>query len=269
MARRERRRTLAEAEREAAACRATLLDNTCPGTAPATPAPATPKLLHHSVRLAWEAWTAAWTAIMPASDDTRALTLDGIVDLPVPAAIAKTALGTPPLKPMFYLRCRLVSGSYDRVPLLIDITPNSVWAEQAVPATATFPIAAGVVPSGAIPTPGTSAGVDAQFDAGGVIQALTFLPPGTAGHPDIALLAYVAPTVLASGLVTFSLTRAGMSDGTPNQSMYLPGAPVQQDSLHLYTHLNGAWQLWRRRTDLDASTPAWTSTSCSTPPPAR
>lgn len=248
---RERRRILGELELEAEACRSTLLHHHCHGNPPAPPPK--PELKHHSVKLAWEAWTGAWTPVVAISDDTRALTLDGIVDLPIPAGVAKTALGTPPLKPYFYLRCRLAAGTYDRVPLLVDVAPNSVWSEQSVPAVQTFPVAAGVVASGVVPAPGNLAGLEFDMDGGGVIHSLKFLAAGTANHPDIAVLSYVPPTVLVSGLLTLSLAHAAASNGTPFQRMFLSGAPLVQRSLHLYTHQSGQWHRWHRRNDLESS----------------
>ncbi|HMD70398.1 MAG TPA: baseplate J/gp47 family protein [Bryobacteraceae bacterium] len=254
----ERRRILDEVVAQEAACRATALANPCAGAPPSTPpgalaAASAAALRHHSARIVWEAFTGVWTALVPVSDDTRALTLDGIVELPVPAGVVPIAIGGV-AKPYFYLRCRLASGSYDAAPLLLDVAPNTVYARQAVPAVTTFQIPAGVLASGTPPAPGGGARFDAQIDFAGNIQSLSFLPPGTAGHPDIALLGYQPATAAAPGALTLSMARAGYSDGTPNQRMLLPGAPVEQRSLSLYTHAGGVWQQWERREDLDAST---------------
>src|SRR5215471_4685698 len=250
----ERRAILCEAALERAHCRDTLLGNPCPGAAPAPPASPSPSvLLHHSARIAWEAFTGVWTPLVPLSDDTRALTLDGIVELPVPLGVATSVIGGV-VKPYFYLRCRLVLGTYDRRPLLLDVAPNTVYARQAVPCATTFQIPAGVVASGVAPAPGGNARFDAQIDFAGNFQSLAFQPPGTMGHPDIPLLAYQPATATTQGTITLSLERAGYSNGSPNQRMFLPGSPVEQRTLALYTHAAGVWQEWERREDLDAST---------------
>ena len=246
----ERERILDEMVADRALCRPVLPEHPCPG-APQSP-PFTPKLVHHSARIVWEAFTGTWTTVTPATDDTCALTIDGIVELPVPAGMVATALGNV-AAPLSYFRCRLVSGSYDATPLLLDAAPNTVWAEQAVPETASFVIAEGVVAAGVPPAPGSAMRFDAQLDFAGRIQALTFLPPGTAGHPDIVLLGYGAAGPGTQGKLTVSMARAGYSDGTPNQRMFLPGTQVEQESLQLFTHGKGVWQEWNRREDLDAS----------------
>ena len=248
----ERCRILDEAKLQQSVCRSALLTNSCPGATPPAPPPAI-ALVHHSARVVWEAFTGAWTALTPTFDDTRALTLDGIVELPIPAGIVAGKQGNV-VKPLFYLRCRLSAGSFDRAPMLVDAAPNAVWAEQSVPFASTLTIAAGASVSGAAPLPGQPARFDADMDVFGVIHALQFLAPNAAGHPDVTVLAYQAPTAAATGRLTLSAGRAGYSDGTPDQKMYLPGAPVDRDSLALYTHAGGVWQQWTRREDLDAST---------------
>ena len=243
-------RILEEEQLQQQVCSEMLPVNPCPGASPVQP-PAI-QLKHHSARVSWEGFIGAWTPLIPVIDQSRALTLDGIVELPLPAGLTTSKQGGV-VTSLFYLRCRLTAGSYDRAPLLLDVAPNSVWVEQAVPAVATFQIAAGVAAIGVSPVPGTPVRFDSQIDFAGVMQTLYFLAPSDPGHPDVTVLSYQAATALTPGKLTLSMARAGYSDGTPNQVMYLPAAPVQQHSLALYTHFNGIWQNWNRRDDLDAS----------------
>jgi predicted phage baseplate assembly protein len=94
---------------------------------------------HHSVRTVWEilADDGRWRPLDPArfeiDDGTRSLTRSGGVHVAAPAQMALRALGAI-RKPLWYLRCRVASGTYDESPVVISIAMNTVPAEQAVPA---------------------------------------------------------------------------------------------------------------------------------------
>jgi hypothetical protein len=198
---------------------------------------------------AWEAFVGGaqpWTALTVNRDDTLSLTQSGEVELTIPDGLVKTALGEVGTQ-LFYLRCRLVNASYDATPLLARVAPNTTLAEQAVPAFATYTIASTAAIAGPIPAAGAAICLDCTMDTHGVILSLNFLAPNTAGHPAVRVLKYIAPTLAAPGSLTIDLELV-------TSSMLLPGAPVQQDSLHVFTHQNGNWQEWTRRNDLDSST---------------
>jgi predicted phage baseplate assembly protein len=142
---RERARIIREAAVQGAACRPVLPAITCKEQTQ-QPEQLEDRLPpHHSAQLVWEVYTTnpeVWTRLEPVEnlarpnigqvmDDTRSLTLDGIVEVNLPLQTAQTKLGKVP-DPLFYLRCRLVAGAYDAPPRLVDIVPNSVVAEQAV-----------------------------------------------------------------------------------------------------------------------------------------
>jgi hypothetical protein len=259
--REERERLIAERVAAALACRKPLPQIACPGTAPEPPAPV--KLPpHHSARVAWETFTGKWTALTPidppgtpaegqVADDTRSLTLDGLVELNLPAAISKTSEGAEPTA-LFYIRCRLVSGEYDAPPALIDVIPNAVPAEQSVPLTHRFTIPAGVTPTGTVPTPGTTTRFRITLEPSGVVKTLGF-DPTAAGLPDVLVLGYEKAVGLA-GQLTVAMTYAGRGERVPNQQFVLSKRSIVLDSdLRVFSHDGTEWQQWDIRPSFDAS----------------
>lgn len=262
----ERHRLIREAEAQHHACRPPLPEIHCRGER--KPAPEATRLPpHHSARLVWEVFTGAmpdgWAqlesieassrpGILQVADDTRSLTLDGIIELNLPPTMTQTKLGSVP-EPLFYIRARLVHGTYDAPPVLVDLAPNGVRAEQAVPFSQSFKIAAGVTPTGPGPMPGTTTRLRMKLDKSGTIEALTFLPP-THAAPEVMVLSYTKPAGMMPGEITLRLGLVGTGTGEPEQQLNLSHPPVQVESLRLYTLLDNSWREWHRRDDLDAST---------------
>jgi hypothetical protein len=259
--RRERARLIDERIRQRRACRAPLPDIPCPGAPSAQAAP--PGLPpHHSARVVWETWTGAWTPMtavdgMPSEgqvrDDTRSLTLDGVVELALPAGIGPTTVGT--VGSLVYVRCRLDLGAYDSPPVLMDVVPNAVPAEQCVPLCQRFAIPAGVTPAGTtigVPKPGEPTRMRLSLDASGIISALTF-DPAAAALPDVRVLAF-DKVPGADGHLTVGMVYAGRGDGLPNQQFTLPNRPlVDDDAVRVYSHDGTSWQRWEVRPTFDAS----------------
>jgi hypothetical protein len=264
----ERTRIMCEAAAQRAACQPVLPDIRCEeddGEAPSLEWTLPP---HHSAGVVWEVLTgvepAVWTRLEPVvagdrpatgqvMDDTRSLTLDGIVEVWLPATPVKEPLGDVEM-PLFYIRCRLETGAYDALPILTHVIPNGIVAEQAVPVWQTFTIPTTVTPTGPAPTPGTMTRLQLQVNNSGVITTLAFFPPGEApNHPDIGMLSYVAPNGALPGHITLELVLMGRGNGSPNQHFTLPQAPVQLEIFRLYTHTGDTWQEWTGRDDLDAS----------------
>jgi hypothetical protein len=224
---------------------------------------------HPSVQLAWEVFTMAssgWWKLQPTvgparpypgevRDDTRSLTLDGIVEVNPPPAITPIALGQIPL-PLYYLRCRLDTGSFDAPPIVTDVSPNIVVARQTLPAWTTFAISAGVVPAGPTPIPGAVTGFSLQLDVQEHISGITFFSPGTSSGPEAMVLDYRPPTSAVDGRISLGIAFAGFGSGLPSQVVVLPFAPIEIKSFHVYTLANGNWQKWMLRKDFDASTRA-------------
>ena len=268
----ERSRIVEENVAQRLACAAVLPDITCGPPQTSTIAPLPP---HHSARIAWEVSTGTgpddWTSLTPVSDvarppvggvmdDTRSLTLDGIVEMNLPPAMVKTSVGSVATQ-LFYVRARLATGAYDVPPTLIGVALNGVVAEQATPAWQTFVIAPGVVPGGPVPTPPSpapefpvipAAPLSVTFDPAGVIQALSF--SSAPSQPEIPVLDFLAPTATDPGHLTAEIVLAGFGTGRPGQRLHVPDPPVDIESFRLYSHDGSTWQEWSRRSDLDAST---------------
>lgn len=264
----ERARLIQEAAAQRAACRPIRPDITCED-APASTLPSSAELPpHHSVQLVWEVLTGIapeqWTVLEPVigrpevggvMDDTRGLTLSGIVEFNPPTSIVRGVLGKMSA-PLFYVRCRLAAGSYDAPPVLSAIAVNGVIAEQAVPVFQRFEIAAGVTVNGPEPSSQSVTAVKLDFisDEADVIQSITFFDPENAeDHPIVTVLEYSGPTAQDAGHITFQAVLVGVGDGRPEQRFNLSQPQVQVDSLEIYTHREGVWQAWTRRDDFDAS----------------
>jgi predicted phage baseplate assembly protein len=255
----ERARLIAEATARAALCRSIVPDIPCPGVPAPSPA-VQPLPPHHSARLVWETFTGSWTpfasvalsaSVAPGevADDTRSFTLDGLVEISLPAGVVP-----PPFDlANIYLRCRLDRGGFDRAPVLLDVVPNAVPADQSVPLSQRFVIPASVTPSGTPPTAGSVTRARFTCDPFGDIQSLSF-NPAAAGLPDVRVLAFSkAPGT--PGHLTIEMVRAGVGTGLPDQQISLPSRPVLMDDyLTVHSHDGTAWQPWTLRPSMDAST---------------
>jgi predicted phage baseplate assembly protein len=99
--------------------------------APAVDDPRPGAFDHYSAKVAWESWDGTtWRALQLVTDQTRALTLTGPVQLALLAAPAPGPPGAPSAG-RWWLRCRLVSGAYDCPPRLVGIAINTVAASHA------------------------------------------------------------------------------------------------------------------------------------------
>ncbi|MDX2152665.1 MAG: putative baseplate assembly protein [Bryobacteraceae bacterium] len=95
---------------------------------------------HHSVRLAWEVSTPSgyWLPVS-AADDTRALTLTGVVRLTLPAAAGPVALPSEPER--LWIRARIRSGTYELEPSIQAAFLNAAEADQTQAASSAVPVA--------------------------------------------------------------------------------------------------------------------------------
>jgi len=259
----ERERLEQVAARRRSGCRPPDSLTECDPPPPASTPPSPPcdeavPLAHHSAQLAWEILGASggWRTLDPAADEvvdeTRALTLNGHVQLVAPEAMEAVDDGG---AQRFQLRVRLARGSYDEPPLLRDVALNGVGAEQSVPAAERFRIAPGATIVGA-PTAGAVAhfGVELITDAQGVaIGRLDVTDPSA---PPVLVLGFVAPAGGQAGELIVEAVVAGRGDGRPEQSIQLATAPLDADSVRLWTGHGSTWQRWAARRDLDASGPA-------------
>ena len=270
----ERARLISEVAAQRAACRPILPDISCEDGPASLPPPLEELPLHHSVKLVWEVLTGMvpeqWSVLEAVvgratpevgevMDDTRSLTLDGIVEFNLPESIVRGTLGQV-TESLFYIRCRLTAGSHDAPPIVTEITPNGVYVEQAVPVLQSFEIAAGATVDDSELDPDNLSQpirLDFTLDNTGVIQAITFFAPDTApDHPDLLVLEYSVPgvpTPETPGHLTLQAVLLGIGNGRPEQRFRLPQPFVQIESLELYTHSEGTWQQWTQRNDFDPS----------------
>jgi len=258
----ERDRIEREAKAQREACTPVQPDFPCANLPPKLPLELPPP--HHSVRLLWQASTGpgTWETLKHVSlpkrpatgevtDDTRSLTLNGLVEVNAPASLAKVQIGGD-ITARFYIRCLLDRGGWDAPVTLRALRANAVNARQAVPFWTTFPIAAGLAPTGAVPALGQPAAIQFTLDLSGAITALSFLAPGTPGVPAFTLFAYAAPGPSTPGSITLALTMLGVGTGEPNQTFRSFSAPVDS-GLRVFTHDGAAWMEWTREEDFDAS----------------
>jgi hypothetical protein len=261
----ERQRIVKETAAQRATCRPHMTGVTCPGGEASQVPSAHDVPLHHSARVVWEFSTGpdVWSPLQAVTgearpdvgqvmDDTRSLTLDGVVELNLPSSATAIELSPVPQVLLRYVRVRLLSGAYDAPPLIQGVSPNGVMAEQAVPLWETFAIAPTAVLSGPPPAVGQVIRLDMDLDDSATIQSLTFDPPASE-RPDVVVHEFQAPSGNAVGRITLGLVRLGEGTGMPGQELFLPEAPVQAETIRVYTHAGNAWHEWMLRRDLDSS----------------
>jgi len=242
----ERLRLIEESIAHQLLCRPVQPRFTCGKT---TPEPSDALPAHHSARVVWEVFAGGgWTELTP-QDDTRSMTLDGIVEITLPASAERTALASV-AAPLFYVRARLDAGQWDATPVLLDVAPNTALVEQAVPVAETFVIDAAVTPTGTAPVPGTLTRLTLEVDERKIIQTLAF---GAAAGPELRVWSYRAPSGGMAGELTVEAEMAGRGTGRPDQTFVLRNVPVDSRTLRLYTLAGGMWQEWTRRADFDSS----------------
>lgn len=221
----------------------------CDEPAPAGGDAPAPPPTHHSARVAWEVLVAGgrWRAAGEVVDDTRALTLDGQVDVAVAEAMApRDADGR------YVLRCRFAGGAYDEAPMVRDLALNGVAAEQAVPAAASWPLAGDAVVVGT-PQPGEVQPLGIELGEDGAISRLDATDEAA---PAVLVLAYGAPPGGGPAVLTVEARVVGRGTDAPGQEVALEPAPVDAGSVRLWTGVGTSWRRWALRADLDASGPA-------------
>ncbi len=212
-------------------------------------------LRHHSVRIAWEFWDGQDWRDLQVEDETRSFTLDGCVSITAPAAwpMVKRLIGPADVE-AFYLRGRLAEGAYEAAPRLKGVLLNAAPVEQAWYSLAqhTWAIAPGALISGPEPAPGDCAAFSVpEFDGQGRILKLAFLD--LAAAPTFWVSDYQRPAANAAGSLTIGVELLGYGTSAPWQQLDLSTAPVQEESLRLFTWEAGQWRSWEPRPDFDAS----------------
>jgi hypothetical protein len=256
-----------EAIAQKATCRAPVPGWPC---GPETPEPPDecnfaprPVLPHHSARIVWEAFAGgAWTALTPAPiarpgpgqvvDDTRSLTLNGLVEVNLPSSITPAVLGAVPT-PLYYLRARLASGAYDAPVVLGKVQPNGVAAVQRIPLWRQLTIPAGVPPLPTPPAPGDEVSLQFTLGVDLSIQTLAVQSPPSSGQPGFTFLNYAAPAGGNAGSITLEFEVLGLGTAVPSQQVHIPEAPVETRCVRLYTYDGTSWAQWKRVADFEAA----------------
>ena len=263
----ERERIIQEAAARKAACNPAAPGWSCGPAKPEskecdfTPAPVPP---HHSARIVWEAFTGVtWTALtsvaMPARpatgqvvDDTRSLTLNGLVEVNLPPSITPTVVGTVATA-LYYVRARLAGGAYDAPIVLASVQPNAVAAVQRIPLWQQLTIPASVPSLASPPTPGQQVSLEFTLAVDLSIQSLAVQSPPSSGQPGFTFLNYAAPSAGNAGSITLEFAIAGIGTAVPSQQVYIPGAPVQNRCVRLFTHDGATWTEWMQVPDFEAA----------------
>jgi len=216
---------------------------------------------HHSARLAWELRAAGgWVPLAAKSrvwDDTRSLTLDGLVQLEPGVPMTPWSMPTV-TAPLYWIRVRLVSGAFDDPPMLQALLINAVEVAQRAPVLATLDIAPGTAVSCA-PAPGTTQHLGLGFAPGSETEltALTVVAAGTTTNGvDGFVAAYSAATATAPGSITVDLVPVGTATGLAELGVDLPEGDVADGAIGLAVCESATWRPYAFRRDLDASAPA-------------
>jgi Baseplate J-like protein len=256
----ERARLLAEIGEQSRDCAAPPPASCCGKPNPAvTPTAFSLRLAeaNPAVRLVWEfsAGPALWRPLETATfeDHTRALTFNGAVLLQVPSPMAAVAVG-PLSTPLFYLRCVLAAGVYDRAPVARKLALNAMPVRQLQAARVELGFAAGSTFTGTAPGPGDRVKFTLKLNPEGKISELHFLPSAS-DAPEFSCLEFTFSVGLPEEKRVFTIEAVclGMSDGTPAQEFTSPCSPVIAEEFALYSLEDFAWRSWRRRSSFDAS----------------
>ena len=149
---------------------------------------------------------------------------------------------------LYWIRCRAAGGVPDEAPVLRGLAVNAVLAEQCVPARAWLRRAPGAAPTLPPLVPGEQArlsiGLDADEHVVGVQRT---------AEPAVPLTRVLG---VDADAIEATLTLVGVARGVPLQRFELPGAPVADGRLALWSIEADGPHAWEPRLDFDASSPA-------------
>lgn len=214
---------------------------------------------HHSVRTVWEILIASgWRRLDPAEDEvvdeTRSFTLNGRVTLRIPREMVRKRLGAN-TQELFYLRCRIVRGSYDAAPVLKSLALNAVLAEQSVSLATRLEIATDAVveveEGSSAPAAGDTSSFTLELKPNKEISHLRFVSSETA--PSFRVLKFASPSTTEKGTLSFEAVFLGRTSGAPFERMVVPQHPVASADFQLSTFEGDRWNAWTLRPDFEGS----------------
>jgi hypothetical protein len=221
-----------------------------------------PRTAHPSVRvvfdfLAADGWHPIDAGTGEVEDETRGLTLDGLVTLRVPGDMSPAVVGVVTV-PRYWLRCRLVRGSYDSAPMLRALTLNPIVVEQTGLALERFVIDGSVVPVGT-PVVGERTKLRLDLDTRGVVRGLD-VGVTDADVAELFVVDYEMPVGGSPGSITLDAVRLLDGTGLPEQHPSLSDAPVAHGVAKVWTLERDSsparrWVAWQQRADLDSAKP--------------
>jgi predicted phage baseplate assembly protein len=222
-------------------------------------------LRHHAARTVWEyaatggEWRPLESGENGIEDDTRAFSLSGRVRAWLPGSMAPLSLGGAN-GPLYYLRCRLLSGALDAAPQLLDLSVNGAIAEQAVPLATAFAVSVNAVVEGPVPEPGQKVGLSFTLDARRRITTLRFK---SEADGEFGVLEYREPGGAdgkTEGLLVVQAGDMGFGSGRPDQRRNIADSPLLTESVRVFSqemqasqNAEPSWREWALRPDFNAS----------------
>lgn len=216
-------------------------------------------LSHHSARTVWEILIASgWKRLDPAEgevvDETRSFTLNGRVTLRTPREMIRKRLGAN-TQELFYVRCRVVAGSYDAAPSLKSLALNAVLAEQSVSLATRLEIATDAVveveEGSSPPAAGDTSSFNLELKPNKEISHLRLISSDSA--PSFRVVKFASPTGTEKGTLSFEAVFLGRTSGVPFEQMVVPQHPVRSEDFQLFTFEGDQWNAWTLRPDFDGS----------------
>jgi hypothetical protein len=220
---------------------------------------------HHDVTVVWELFDASgWRQLDrdEITDETRALTLDGLVVIrPKTNSVAREVGET--RGDLHYVRCRRTHGMWDAAPTLVRVLVNAARAIQEEPLAETLTILPGaVIPAGL--AAGSGQHLQWSLDSQGRILTIAAATPDPT-TPELRVFDVQAPTAVSEGRIGLNLRalrnepgQHGViqhGDGLPEQVAFCPESPLSPTSLTPWLLGPAGWESWRLRRDLDAALP--------------
>jgi hypothetical protein len=203
------------------------------------------KLLnHHSVRTIWETFTTdaggSWRPIKVVLDDTRGFSLDGCVKILLPENLTQHTL--PGYKqPFIYLRCRLDSGEFDAPPVLRAIVPNGIEVEQSR-------LNAQVFPSNGLAS-NSQAQLPIEMIKWDAVEFVVDMQQVNSIESNDLIEIISADT----STTALNISQIGSGNGRPKQQYRLSNAPINGNSVRVWTFEDDQFISWKAHNDFYSS----------------